>query len=143
LILVMLVLDTNHLRELGYQMVLGQRLSAKLSQRDETAVTAVVCAEEILKGRLAVLASAREGEVQINAYGRLTESIQLLHEQFLLPWDQEAAARFASFRKAGIRIGTSDLRIACIVMEHDATLLTRNTVDFAKVPGLRFENWLD
>jgi len=26
---------------------------------------------------------------------------------------------------------------------HYATLLTRNTVDFAKGPGLRFENWLD
>ncbi len=36
-----------------------------------------------------------------------------------------------------------DLKIACIVLEYDATLLTRNTVDFAKVPGLRFENWLD
>jgi hypothetical protein len=32
---------------------------------------------------------------------------------------------------------------AGIAITHDATLLTRNTVDFAQVPGLRFENWLD
>ncbi len=51
--------------------------------------------------------------------------------------------RFAAFRAKGLRIGTLDLRIACIVLEYDATLLTRNSVDFAKVPGLRFENWLD
>jgi len=30
-----------------------------------------------------------------------------------------------------------------IAITRDATLLTRNTVDFAQVPGLRFENWLD
>jgi len=26
-------------------------------------------------------------------------------------------------------------------MEYDAVLLTRNTVDLEKVPGLKFENW--
>jgi len=36
-----------------------------------------------------------------------------------------------------------DIKIACITLEHDALLLTRNVVDFAKVPALRFENWLD
>jgi predicted nucleic acid-binding protein len=36
-----------------------------------------------------------------------------------------------------------DLKIACIVLAHDATLLTRNTTDFAQVPELRADNWLD
>jgi tRNA(fMet)-specific endonuclease VapC len=36
-----------------------------------------------------------------------------------------------------------DLRIASIVLVHDATRLTRNTADFAQVPGLKFENWPD
>jgi predicted nucleic acid-binding protein len=35
------------------------------------------------------------------------------------------------------------LKIACIILAHDDELLTRNTTDFAQVPGLRFENWLD
>jgi predicted nucleic acid-binding protein len=30
-----------------------------------------------------------------------------------------------------------------LTMEHDAVLLTRNTKDFEKVPGLKFENWLE
>ena len=47
------------------------------------------------------------------------------------------------FQKQRVRIGTMDLKIACIVIAHDATLLTRNTVDFAQVPGRRFENRLD
>ena len=32
---------------------------------------------------------------------------------------------------------------ASICLAHDATLLTRNLVDFEKVSGLRVENWLD
>jgi len=36
-----------------------------------------------------------------------------------------------------------DLKIACIVLAYDATLLTRNVTDFAQVPELRVENWLD
>ena len=37
----------------------------------------------------------------------------------------------------------TDLKIAAICLAHDATLLTRNLVDFEKVPGLRVENGLD
>jgi len=37
----------------------------------------------------------------------------------------------------------SALKIACISLAHDATLLTRNLMDFKPVPGLRVENWLD
>jgi len=29
------------------------------------------------------------------------------------------------------------------ILSHDAMLLSRNLVDFVKVPGLRVENWLD
>jgi len=36
-----------------------------------------------------------------------------------------------------------DLEIACIVLEYDTVILTRNRSDFETVPGLQFENWLD
>jgi tRNA(fMet)-specific endonuclease VapC len=34
-----------------------------------------------------------------------------------------------------------DLRIAAITKVHSMTLLTKNTLDFERVPGLRFEDW--
>ena len=56
---------------------------------------------------------------------------------------KDAVSTLARIRLQNVRIGTQDLRIAAITLAHDATLLTRNGVDFAKVPELRFENWLD
>ena len=139
----MLVLDTNHLRELGYRSALGLRLRRRLEAAEEDVVFTVVSAEELLKGRLARTAAARDVRDQILSYERLAETISFIADYTLLLWDAEAAGRFRQFRAQGVRIGAQDLKIACITIEHDATLLTRNSVDFAKVPGLRFENWLD
>lgn len=61
----------------------------------------------------------------------------------ILPFDEDAAVIFQHFQKAKVRIGTMDLKIAAICMAHDATLLSRNLVDFERVPGLRAANWLD
>ena len=50
---------------------------------------------------------------------------------------------FENLKRQRLRCGTMDLKIAAICLVHDGLLLTRNLSDFAKVPGLRVENWLD
>lgn len=44
---------------------------------------------------------------------------------------------------AGTPIGPFDQLIAGIALAHDMTLVTRNTREFERVPGLRVENWFD
>lgn len=61
----------------------------------------------------------------------------------ILPWDEESSLILESLLKKRVRIGTQDLKIAAITIAHDALLLTRNKADFAQVPGLKFENWLE
>jgi tRNA(fMet)-specific endonuclease VapC len=59
----------------------------------------------------------------------------------VLPFDLAAADIFELLRKQGVRIGTMDLRIAAIALARGFTVLSRNTVDFSRVPELTVEDW--
>lgn len=139
----MLVLDTNHLRDFAMGTPPGERLKTRLLESGATPVITVTTVEEVLRGRLAKMASARSVDEEVSASERLVGATKMLALMTILPWDQGSALRVRDLRSKGIRIGTLDLRIACMAIEYDAVLLTRNTVDFAKVPGLKFDNWLD
>ena len=56
-------------------------------------------------------------------------------------FDQAAAIMFDNLRGQRVRIAIMDLRIAAIALTRQQVVLTRNTSDFSKVPGLRFEDW--
>ena len=58
-----------------------------------------------------------------------------------LLFDEKAVAEFQRLWITRLRIGTMDLKIAAIALANDATLVTRNRIDFEKVPGLRIEDW--
>ena len=141
----MFVLDTDHVTELGFRSVPGQRLSRRLGRSKLPVVIAIVTVQEQIGRILARINQIKPAAITelVRAYESLADVSDFLHGFTRLPFDKEAAALFTKLRKQGVRIGTMDLRIACIVMEHDAVLLTRNTVDFEKVPGLKFENWLE
>ncbi len=110
----MLVLDTDHLTELGYRTGPGLRLETRLHLTKQDTVITVVTAEEAIKGRLARLAVTSDVAEQVAGYQHFARTIQFVAEFTLLPWDDESAARFKDFRRQGIRIGTADLKIACI-----------------------------
>ena len=42
---------------------------------------------------------------------------------------------------AGTPIGPHDTLIAATALRHQATLVTRNVREFARVPGLQWVNW--
>ena len=58
-----------------------------------------------------------------------------------LPFDETAATIFDQLRAQRIRIGTNDLAIAAITLSVRGILVTRNTVDFQRVPDLLIEDW--
>ena len=137
----MLVLDTDHVSELGYGTPAGLRLRDRLLASGEDIATTIVTVEEQLRGWLAEIHRLADPHRQIPAYQRLHERIEFYAHWTILQWDTAAAESFLSLRQQGVRIGSMDLKIACIALVHESTLLTRNTSDFAHVPGLRVENW--
>jgi tRNA(fMet)-specific endonuclease VapC len=60
-------------------------------------------------------------------------------------WGGDAIWRYAEVRlaleKAGRRIGERDLLIAAHALALDWTVVTNDESEFARVPGLRWENW--
>lgn len=62
-----------------------------------------------------------------------------------LPFDDAAAEHYGSLRallsREGRPIGANDMLIASIALTAGATLVTRNSAEFSRVPGLSLEVW--
>lgn len=133
----MYVLDTDvsiYLMERRHPALLT-RFESELSPSDMA--TTAITAAELRHGALKSL--------------RVAQNLERL-ETFLvglvvLPFDADASRFHAEnrdrLRRRGTPIGTFDLLIAATALAHDATLVTNNTREFARIPGLKFENWLE
>ena len=130
-------------RDSGIAPFLESIPSFRLSAVSDDAVISAITAEGQMRGWLAEIHRSTNPVQQIAAYDRLVRQVELSALWVILPWDLAAVECFRRLRDQLIRIGTQDLKIASIVLAHDATLLTRNTGDFAKMQGLKFKNWLD
>ena len=139
----LVVLDTNHFRELVQEGALGQKLLARIDEKRADVFISVVVAEESIRGWFALLNREKPGHDQLLAYAELKRCFDSLAHFDLLEFDHDAADVFARLRKEFPRLGTMDLKIAAICMAHDGLLLSRNLGDFNQIPGLRVENWLD
>ena len=138
----MLVLDTDHLVELDRGSARGAALQQKLEDAGDEVATTIISAEEQFRGWLAQIHRQRDPHEQIATYQRLQRRMAFFAAWHVLPWDTETADIFAGLRRQRIRIGTMDLKIASIVLAHNALLLSRNLRDFHQVPDLRVEDWL-
>lgn len=107
-------------------------------------VVPVVVVEEMLRGRLNSIRQAEAGKSKLSierAYELLAETLDAFKQVLILSYSPQAQALFESWRRQKIHVGTHDLRIAAICVSHATKLVTRNSRDFAQVPGLDFEVW--
>jgi tRNA(fMet)-specific endonuclease VapC len=131
------VLDTDHLTlfQHGHPLVV-HRLGLQLAG---TVGISVVTVEEMLRGRLARLASAQDAKTRIGQYKLLAETLQLFDQFPWVSYDQAVEDEFQRIRR--IRIGTQDLKIAATALAKQVPVVTGNRRDFARVPGLVIEDW--
>ncbi len=139
----MIVLDTDTLgilhRASGEAF---ERLSTRLRNAiDWPFYVTIVSFEEQMRGWLAYVARAKRPERLVLAYRRLHALLDDFRTHRILDFDERALTEFERLIKQRIRVGTMDLRIAAIVLSQGATLISRNLVDFCRVPGLIVEDW--
>lgn len=129
----MILLDTNILVSyLNGSPGIAQQLAQHLG---EVAIPSLVAAELYYGAS----ASARAPE-NLEKLERLFRSIPIVN------FDLDAARAFGTLKSAlrqlGRPTGETDAWIAAIALTHNATLVTHNTKDFARIPGLRLTDWL-
>ena len=129
------LLDTNivsiAVREPGG--TLARRLASM--HRDEFAVSIIVACE------------LRYGVVRKGS-SRLAKQLEAVLEGIdILPMEEPADAHYGDIRteleRIGRPIGHNDLLIAAHARALGATLVTRNVDEFARVPNLTIESWVD
>ena len=139
----MIVLDTDHLSVLERSDQPGSgALRARLADLPPAdVVTTIISYEEQMRGWMAYLARARSLAHQVEAYRRLLQHLDNYRRIPVVAFDEAAAVAFQQLRRARLRIGTMDLKIAAIAVSRNAILLSRNLADFRQVPGLQVEDW--
>ncbi len=139
----MILLDTDHLTVHAFPESRAYGvLSAKIRNASDEFGTTIVCLEEQLRGWLAAIKRKHDVDDQVAVYDQLGKLWDYFRDWRILRFDAPAAALFKSLRRQKIRIGSQDLKIAAIALTQNALLLSANSTDFRRVPGLRFENWL-
>ncbi|GMV14489.1 MAG: hypothetical protein AMXMBFR56_27130 [Polyangiaceae bacterium] len=104
-------------------------------RRDQVKITAVTLGE-LYYGALRT-ASAKKWLDAVAVVARTMEC---------LGFDADAAQHYGELRAhleaKGRRLDDADLRIAAICRSRNQVLVSGNEKHFARVPGLRYENWL-
>lgn len=134
----MYLLDTNIVSYFlrGASPTLNQRI---LDSAPEALAISIISAGELRYGLNRLTPSRRAAQLahQLDA---------LLTAVAVLALPPEAAQHYGTARSqleaAGTPIGGNDLWIAAHALSQDLTLVTNNTREFERVPGLRVENWV-
>jgi tRNA(fMet)-specific endonuclease VapC len=129
------MLDTNTISDLIRN---PQGSAAKRIARvgEENICTSIIVAAELRYG------CAKTGSKRLlNAVEDILSEIEVL--PFDIPADAEYGAIRSQLESAGKRIGGNDLLIAAAhASAIGAVVVTANTSEFKRVPGLTVENWL-
>jgi tRNA(fMet)-specific endonuclease VapC len=138
------LLDTDVLT-LAHLARHGVRERIDAARAGHEVVISLVTRIEVLRGRFDAVLKAADGAALARSQELLRSSEAFLAEFRVLPFDVTAASGFDRLRddKKVKKAGRNDLLIACIALANDATLVTRNTKDYANIPGLKLENWAD
>ena len=136
--------DTNHIsvwqRGEGAQY---ERLCSHLEKHHGDQIyVSIVSFHELVNGWNAFSTKKRNSDSLVRTYFEFEKILRDFSVMQLVSFDQKAAEVFDDLNQKSLRVGSMDLRIASIAIANQMTLVTQNSVDFERVPGLSIQDWL-
>lgn len=114
-----------------------ERLSSEVAHRNRIVISAITYAE-MRYGQIGKKASPKL-EPAIDEFARRLDEV--------LPWDAATVDQTVKIRQQlaalGTPIGNNDAAIAAHALTAGCILVTNNTREFARVTGLRYEDWVN
>jgi tRNA(fMet)-specific endonuclease VapC len=137
------LLDTDHISILqdgaGPEYAV---LSLRISKHSwSEVVLSVVSVHEQMLGDHNYINRARTDAGVTRGYSLISTILNSYANAPVLPFDASALAVFNSLKAAKTRLATMDLRLATLALSRKLIVVTRNSKDFGKVPGLVIEDW--
>jgi tRNA(fMet)-specific endonuclease VapC len=130
------LMDSDHISLIDRAGPEGARIIVRIAALppDSVAVS-LISYEEQMRGWMAEISRVHSVDRQLVAYSRLDRMQSYYCVTPVLPFDEKALAQSQSLWLRRLRVGTMDLKINATTLANKATLITRNTSDFSKVPG--------
>ena len=133
------LLDTDMLSL--YQRDHAQVRTAVASHATDQLCVSTVTVEEQIGGWSSLARSAKDPQAEEHAAMFLAALVVSWNRFAIAPLTVSARTQFDLLVSAKLNVKRNDLRIAAIVKELGATVVTRNRRDFGRVPGLVIEDW--
>jgi tRNA(fMet)-specific endonuclease VapC len=133
------ILDTDHISlfQRGHPQVV-----ARVSQIPAAQLAiAIVTAEELIRGWLAVIRRAKTVAELGRGYTHFGQTLPFINTIQVVNFDPDSELMYQELRARRLKVGSQDLRIAAIALAAQAIVVTRNHRDFAQVSGLVLEDW--
>ena len=101
----------------------------------------IVSVEEQFLGWQKRRHAAKTHKQYADASRLFSRAVTMWGEFPIAPETEASRATFEQLVRLKLNVGKNDLRIASVVFDLGAILVTHNLVDYRRIPGLRFEDW--
>jgi len=100
---------------------------------------------ELIRGRIDAVIKASTADELLNASAGLGLTEEFVASRPIVTVTEAVAEQFDALRvlKKLNKMSAGDRLQAALALAHSATLVTRNTKDFAAVPNLKLDDWAD
>ena len=107
---------------------------------DDVFICVITIHEQFLGWHNAIIAT-RDPQRKADAYFRMAQLSAEIAQWQVHPFTVDAMIEFESLLRQRLNVSGNDLRIAAIALKQAAIVVTRNSRDFSRIPGLNWVDW--